>query len=121
MDRATFESLVAEAVRGLPEEFSEKLDNVVVMVEDFPASEDLIELGIPDRSMLFGLYRGIPRSTRPRGYQGVTPDIISVYMLPVLSVCRTPEEVRAKVTDVVIHEIAHHFGISDEEIEQIKN
>jgi len=115
MDDEQFEKLVTEALDSLPSEFAKKMENVGVTVEDAPTYYQMRKLGLSPRSLLFGLYQGVPQTKRGN-YGGVLPDKITIFKFPILAVCRTEEEVRAKVRDTVIHEIGHHFGLSDEQL-----
>jgi predicted Zn-dependent protease with MMP-like domain len=117
LSRDSFERLVAQALDELPEEFAERLDNVAVVVEEEPDPEDLREMGLESEEGddLFGLYQGTPLIERDSYYSSV-PDRIVIYMGPLLRHCRTPREVVREVKLTVIHEIGHHFGLSDEEM-----
>ena len=114
-----FEELVAQAVEALPDIFFDKLENVAIVVEEWPDANALWLVGAQRRTDLLGLYHGIPRTGRTSGYNLVMPDKISIYRRPILTRCRTDEEVRAMVGRVVRHEIAHHFGIDDDRLLEI--
>lgn len=117
--RREFEKLVAEALDGLPEELTRYLDNVDVVVEREPTDEDLEEAGVPEGYTLFGLYRGVPLTERTTSYGLVLPDHIAIYQGPLEELCRSREEIREEVRRTVIHELAHHFGISDERLHEL--
>lgn len=114
-----FEQLVVDALEGLPEPFASHLDNVDVVIEDEPSRDDLEASGLEEGETLFGLYQGIPQTERDAGYTFVMPDKISIYRGPIVRACRDPEEVVEEVQVTVIHEIAHHFGISDERLHEL--
>jgi len=115
-----FEELIAEAVASLPDEIRQKLDNVALMVEDYPTRQQLRATRLPRGSTLLGLYEGTPLTVRTiSGYNMVMPDRITIFREPILSACRTPDQVRQVVARTVLHEIAHHFGISDEHLRDI--
>jgi predicted Zn-dependent protease with MMP-like domain len=114
-----FAQMVAEAIDALPEDFREKLDNVEVVVEDWPDPATLRLAGVRHRAGLLGFYHGVPLSNRPHDYGMVLPDRISIYRGPILEQCRTRLEVRRLAAHVLQHEIAHHFGISDERLQEI--
>lgn len=116
MDRELFEAWVAEALDALPEAFRDRLENVEVVVEDWPDRETLRRAGVRYPAELLGFYHGIPQTQRTRHYGLVLPDKISIYRRPIELQCRTLEEIRDTVHHVVHHEIAHHFGISDERL-----
>lgn len=114
-----FEELIAEAVDNLPEAFRAKLDNVEVVVEDWPDAHTMRLAGVRQRNQLLGFYHGIPQSERTSHYGMVLPDRISIYREPILLRCRTWREVRQLAEHVLRHEIAHHFGISDDRLQEI--
>lgn len=115
-----FLELVREAVESLPEDIARAMDNVEIVVEPWPTREQLLAAGIiPGRGTLFGLYQGVPLTHRTRGYSLVPPDKITIFQGPITAVCRTDEAIREQVRQTVIHEIAHHFGISDERLREM--
>ena len=121
MDPETFESLVAEALDSLPQEFLDRLENVEVEVEEWPDGEDLLDVGLPAgaKYALLGLYHGIPQTKRGLYYMAL-PDRISIYKGPIERVAgNDPARVKEQVTRTVIHEIAHHYGISDERLQEL--
>jgi predicted Zn-dependent protease with MMP-like domain len=119
MDADSFEEYVTEALELLPEEFRELMDNVDVVVEEWPDRETMRLAHVRHPSRLLGFYHGVPRTQRTHDYYLVMPDKISIYRQPILLHCRTAEEARDMVHHVVRHEIAHHFGISDERLWEI--
>ena len=119
MTRDAFERLVAEALDALPEVFREKLNNVEVVIEDWPDSATLQRAGVRHPAQLLGLYHGVPQSRRTQHYGLTLPDKISIYRQPIELRCRTLKEMRELVQHVLRHEIAHHFGIGDERLRQL--
>lgn len=115
MDEERFRELVAQALDSMPEEFAEKLNNVAVIVEDFPTPFQLRKSKVPPTSLLLGLYEGVPQTKRGVYYSSI-PDKITIFKDAILQVCQTEEQVRAQVRSTVIHEIGHHFGLSDIEL-----
>ena len=106
--RRRFESLVADALDELPGWVQEAMDNVAVVVEDHPPADE------PD---LLGLYEGIAKTEREH-YTGVLPDRITIYRGTIeREAGEDDEELRAVIAETVMHEVAHHFGISDERLE----
>lgn len=103
-----FEGMVEEAIDALPDDLREFMSNVAVVVEDEPPA------GLP----LLGLYQGVPLTVRTSSYAAVPPDKITIYRGP-LERIYPPEELQAQVRRVVLHEIAHHFGISDERLREL--
>jgi predicted Zn-dependent protease with MMP-like domain len=119
LNQDAFERLVAQALDSLPEEFGQALDNVDVVVEDWPDKETLRLAGVQHPAALLGFYHGVPKTKRSRGYNLVLPDKISIYRRPILMQCRTDVQVRTTVARVLRHEIGHHFGISDERMREL--
>ena len=119
MDRRAFERLVAEAVASLPADIHRMLDNVQVTVESQPSRATLSRLGLRWGQAVFGLYQGVPQTKRSSRYGMVLPDKITIYQRPIERVCRTPAAIRAQVRKTVLHELAHHFGLSDERLQEI--
>ena len=105
-----FEVLVDEAVASLPDDLRGFMSNVAVVVEDEPPA------GLP----LLGLYQGVPLTRRTTGYAAVPPDKITIYRGPIERISGgDPDRLRSQVRRVVLHEIAHHFGISDERLREL--
>jgi len=119
VDRNAFEKLLEEAVRELPEEFRDKLDNVAIMVEDYPSQELLRRMELTDDDTLFGLYEGVPLTER--GFFGAPlhPDRILIFQRAIEDECDSPEEIKEEVKITLVHEIAHFFGIDDEHLEEL--
>ena len=111
-----FEVLVSQALDGLPDEFAELLENVVVVVEDEPDPEDLEALGMdPEEDELFGLYQGVPLAERDIMYTSL-PDRVVIYRGPILRGCDNRRQVVREVRDTVIHELGHHFGLDEDDM-----
>lgn len=115
MQDAEFEQLIGEAMDSLPIEFAKRLENVSVTFADYPTPYQMQKMKLPPWALLFGLYEGTPQTKRGQ-YFAVLPDKITIFKYSILRVCSTPEEVRDKVRDVLIHEIGHHFGLSDAQL-----
>jgi predicted Zn-dependent protease with MMP-like domain len=118
MTRELFEELVARAIDDLPEEFLSALENVDVVVQNYPDRRQLARIG--RGMMLLGLYEGVPQAKRTQGYGMVLPDRIVIFQKPIEDKCRSEAEVEAEIVKVVRHEIAHHFGLDDEELRRIE-
>lgn len=119
MNEADFRQLVADALESLPRVIQEKLDNVEVVVSDWPDPGTLRQAGVRHPTQLLGFYHGVPQTMRGRSYGLVLPDKITVYRRPIELRSRTREDVRRLVRRVVRHEIAHHFGIDDAHLREI--
>jgi predicted Zn-dependent protease with MMP-like domain len=115
----TFEALVAEALDRLPPDIQEKLENVEVVVEWRPAPALLRRLGLGPGDTLFGLYEGVPLTQRTSGYGLVLPDKITIFRQPIEAYSRSDEQVRRRIRHTVLHELAHHFGISDDRLREL--
>lgn len=120
MERERFEELVAEALEGLPQEFQQKLENIAIVVEDWPSPEQLASVGFRHRGDLLGLYEGIPLTKRGRRMSMVLPDKITIFQKPIERVYRSDREIMRGIGETVRHEIAHHFGISDKRLKEIE-
>ncbi len=115
MDDKRFNKLVADALDSLPKEFGEKLNNVSVTVKDYPKPFQLWKGKVPPRGLLLGLYEGVPQTKRGIYYSNI-PDKITIFKNSILRVARTDEEITAQVRSTVMHEIGHHFGLTEAEL-----
>ena len=102
-----FEEFISDALESLPEELAGAIDNVAIIVEDEAEGRPL-----------FGLFQGVPL-TRRAFYSGAQPDRITLYQETICRHCNNEDEVRAQVRKTIIHEVAHHFGISDPRLEEL--
>lgn len=118
MDAERFEELVALALETLPDEIARQIDNVNIEVQDWPTREQARMAG--PRGLLLGLYQGVPLTRRSSGYGMVLPDRITIFQGPIETVSRSEPELVEQVRSTVIHEVAHHFGISDERLHEIE-
>jgi predicted Zn-dependent protease with MMP-like domain len=109
-----FDDLVGQALDGIPARLAAAMDNVVVLVEDEPPGDPA-----DDQSELLGLYEGIPLTERDGWYAGVLPDRITIFRGPILRRCSSREQVVEEVRVTVVHEVAHHFGIDDDELDDL--
>ena len=115
-----FESLVVEAAASLPVYFQEKLENIEILVAVWPSSVEMERAGVNPGSLLLGLYQGIPLTERTHYYNLVPPDTITLYQGPIEVVAGDDyEKIRQQVRHTVIHEVAHHFGISDARLREL--
>jgi predicted Zn-dependent protease with MMP-like domain len=116
-----FEALVAEALDELPAYIQERLDNVAIVVEERARRPRLERLGYDPEQDLLGLYEGINRVDRASGYHLATPDRITLFWRPIVEEVGPGdrEALRREVRKTVIHEVAHHFGIDDAELERL--
>ncbi len=116
VDQDTFEALVSDALDQIPEELGHFMENVAVFVEDWPTPE---QLG-GRRGTLLGLYQGVSLTRRSSlNYGGAMPDRITVFRGPISRIARDQTDLVNIVTRTVIHEVAHHFGISDARLHEL--
>lgn len=121
-DTATFECLARKAMAALPAPFREYLDGVILRIEEFADDETLDALGIDDRWGLTGLYHGRPVGEQSIWDTGELPPVIALYRQPLLREWReTGVDLTALITHVVVHEVGHHFGLSDDDMEAIED
>jgi len=120
MDRDRFEELVAGVVDALPGEFKELIDNVDIIVEDWPSSRQLKRVRLRSPYNLLGLYEGTPRTARGENYNLVPPDKITIFQRPLEASCRSLKELKLEIARTVKHEIAHYFGIDDDRLDELE-
>ena len=119
MRRRAFERLVMEALDQLPEVFQERLENVAIVVEDHPRASLLKSLGMGSDELLFGFYEGTPLTDPFRGQDFRLPDKITLYQRSFEETCDTRKEMVEEVRKTVLHEIGHHFGLEEEQLEDL--
>jgi predicted Zn-dependent protease with MMP-like domain len=115
VSRERFEELVGDALDSIPEELGSQMDNVVVLVEEWPSREQLDGHG-----MLFGLYEGVDLTRRgPLSYDLAAPDRITIFQGSLQQVAGDEDELAAQIRTTVLHEVGHHFGLSDARLEEL--
>ena len=118
--RERFDALVVEALDGLPDWILQMLDNVEVVVADAPTANQIAAAGdLGAGELLLGLYEGIPLTERTSGYSMVLPDKITLFQHALEATCPDEETLRTEVRVTVVHELAHHFGISDRRLREL--
>lgn len=118
MDRDEFEAVVADALDSLPPEFSELMSNITVQVREEPDIASIERVGLdPRHHTLFGLYTGVPLDERGGWYGNVLPDVIILYRQPLLRACPDRSALIRQIQLTLLHEIGHHFGFSEEEMD----
>jgi predicted Zn-dependent protease with MMP-like domain len=116
MSEADFEAAVSDALDRIPPELAQTMNNVAIFVEDDYTPQP----GEDPDTVLLGLYEGVPLTERDSWWDaGSLPDRITIYRQPILDICASREDVIEEVTVTVVHEIAHHFGISDERLHEL--
>ena len=114
-----FEIHVREAIASIPDGLRRRLENVEVVVADWPSIEELESTGVPRGYTLYGLYSGVPLVDRTSGYHMVLPDRITIFQGPLEEAYQDPDELREEIRSTVIHEFAHHFGLSDDDLHRL--
>ena len=117
VSRRRFEELVSEAVAEIPDALYNYIQNVAIIVEEWPTRRQIDSVGIGPGGTLLGLYEGVPLTVRTSHYGLVPPDKITIFRGPIMRICPPNEDaIRSQVRQTVLHEIAHHFGISDQRL-----
>ena len=111
--------MVREAVESIPEPLRTRLENVEVVVADWPTQAELAGAGVPEGYTLFGLYTGVPLTERTSGYNMVLPDRITLYRGPLTEASRDVNELGDQIRGTVIHEFAHFFGLSEDDLARL--
>ncbi|MDQ0822998.1 putative Zn-dependent protease with MMP-like domain [Arthrobacter sp. V4I6] len=116
MSESDFEAAVSDALDRIPPELAKTMNNVAIFIEDDYTPQP----GEDPDTVLLGLYEGVPLTERDSWWDaGSLPDRITIYRLPILDICASREDVIEEVTVTVVHEIAHHFGITDERLHEL--
>jgi predicted Zn-dependent protease with MMP-like domain len=121
LTRKEFEEIVISALRTLPKVFKKKMENIDVVVEHQASPLLLSEMGISSPSELLGVYQGIPLDRRGFYYGNVLPDKITLFQIPIESICKTNEEIEDKIRNVVIHEVGHYFGLDEDRLRELED
>ncbi|RYD65758.1 MAG: metallopeptidase family protein [Sphingomonadales bacterium] len=121
-DAATIEAMARDALARIPEPFANHLADVVLIVDEFADDETLDALGIGDAYGLTGLYHGRPVGEKSSFESGGLPDRIHLYRQPLLAEwCETGVDLGDLITHVVVHEVGHHFGLSDADMHALED
>jgi predicted Zn-dependent protease with MMP-like domain len=115
MEREKFEQSVIESLKDLPKFFKKKMENISIIIEDFPSLEVQNQMHHGPYGLL-GLYQGIPYTKRNTWYANVMPDKIIIYQKPIENIAKSEQEIKELVRKVVMHEIGHYYGLSDQEL-----
>lgn len=118
--RSEFERMVGDALDEIPEALATELQNVAVMVEDWPTPAQLEVAAVPRGGTLLGLYEGVPLTKRgPLSYSGVAPDRITIFQGPLTRRARDADALAAQVRVTVLHEVGHYFGMDDDRLREL--
>ncbi len=115
MEKSDFEALVLEALEAIPEEIRRKMDNVEILVENRPHGSVRLK-GKRRPPSLLGLYQGVPLSRRGVYYSAALPDKIVLYQKAIESISSSREDIKRGIKEVIIHEVGHHFGLSENDL-----
>jgi predicted Zn-dependent protease with MMP-like domain len=122
MKRKDFERLVERAITRIPKEFLAQVENLSFQVEDWADDDTLDEVGFDDPRDLLGFYRGWPLNERTHEYGSCLPDVITIFQAAVEEyAAETGEPLLKVIRETIIHELAHYFGFSEEQMDQIED
>jgi predicted Zn-dependent protease with MMP-like domain len=115
-----FEKYLTEAIDAIPKPYSDHLQNVAFILEDYPTQEQRVKLNLYPNETLFGLYEGVPLPSRGGGLK-LLPDKITIFKYPLLAASRSREELRENIGHTVWHEVAHYYGLDHKKIHELDN
>lgn len=118
LTRDEFGVLVDRALDSIPPAFEQYMEGLAIDIEDQPDEQTLEEMGIEDPYELLGLYRGVPLTDRSVEWTVRMPDSIVVYQRNIERVCRTRKEIIDQVRKTILHEVGHHFGMDEDELDE---
>ncbi|HEY3251933.1 MAG TPA: metallopeptidase family protein [Ignavibacteria bacterium] len=113
-----FHEMMEQALEAIPGNFKSKIENLVFISEPYPSENDMARLNLSSKYSLLGLYSGVPYTHRNTWYGNVTPDRIILFQKNIESFCNSKKELFDKIKEVIIHEVAHYFGMDEDEVRQ---
>jgi len=113
-----FHHMMDRAIEEIPPGFKEKIENLAFISEPYPSESDMERLNLKSKYSLLGLYSGVPYTHRSTWYSSVLPDRIILFQRNIESFCSNREELIEKIKEVIIHEVAHYFGMDEDEIRE---
>jgi len=116
MTEKKFRQLAADALDALPEAFRRAMENIAIVVEDWPDPQTMRDMRLGSKHDLLGLYQGVPLPEREHGEAVRTPDVITLYRGAIESACRSDAEVRREIAKTLLHEIGHYFGLDEDRL-----
>jgi len=119
VSKSAFAELVERALDELPEEFARHLEEVPVEIRDRPTRQQMDSVGVKQNGLLLGLYQGRPRTQRSVEESGVMPDVIYIFQESIEEVSQSEEQLIRQVRTTVLHEIGHHFGMTEEDLRRL--
>ena len=114
-----FEALVTRALDGIPKLIAEHMNNIDVVIEDWPTRQQYDDLGLEPDEWLFGLYEGTPLLERGITADPLLPDKITIFKGPLEAACKSEEQIAEEIRRTVVHEVAHHFGIDEDRLRDL--
>ena len=120
MTRERFRRLVTEAIDTIPARFAREIENVAIVIEDYPADELLEDMDMGAEDVLLGLYQGTPLPERRWDHGNDLPDRITLFQRSIEEDCESEDEIVVAIGETLIHELGHYFGLSEEEIMEIE-
>ncbi len=117
LDLEEFKEVITQAIESLPDEFKSKLDNVDVVIEDYPPRG--VTRKLARGRLILGLYQGVPQKRRTSRYGLVMPDKISIYKKNIEGISSSREEIYERIRKTLLHEIGHHFSLSDRDLRRM--
>ena len=120
MTRDEFRELVEDALDSIPDRFRDAMQNIAIVVEDEPTSEQLAEVDIEPPDTLLGLYEGTPLTERQWDDGNRLPDTVTLFQFPIEDASDDEDDVVVAIGETLIHEIGHYFGLSEDEIQAIE-
>lgn len=115
-----FEEYLANAIDAIPKPYSDHLQNVAFILEDYPTQEQRVKLNLYPNETLFGLYEGVPLPNRG-GSLKLLPDKITIFKYPLLAASRDKDHLKENIGHTVWHEVAHHYGLDHQKIHELDN
>lgn len=119
VSRDKFEEYVQQAIAEIPASFAPYLRDVVIDIEDAPDARACASVGVANPRNLLGLYHGVPLTRRHVEAPSPFPDRISIYQRNIERICRTPDELVAQIRKTVLHEVGHHFGLDEDDLDEL--
>jgi predicted Zn-dependent protease with MMP-like domain len=119
LPRRQFEAIVLAELKALPEAFRQALENIAIVVEDWPDRATMREFGVRRRDELFGAYLGMPLPERDADYGNMLPDQICIYQRPLEKFCSNRKMLREQVRITLLHEIGHYFGLDEDRLAEL--
>ena len=119
VSKAEFARYVEQALAELPEPFASHVEQITVEIVDRPTRKQLRSVGLKDDELLFGLYQGVSLPDRSVEHSGVLPDRILIFQEDHELACDNPRELVAEIRTTVLHEIGHHFGMDEDDLDEV--